>query len=41
MECDKPELLDEWMSHWSDVMSFQVVPVVTSADAIELVGSRL
>jgi hypothetical protein len=41
MECDKRELLDEWMSHWGDVMSFQVVPVVTSADAVELVSSRI
>ena len=41
MECNEPELLDQWMSRWSDVMDFEVVPVITSADAVELVGSRL
>ena len=41
MECDDPQLLDQWMSHWADIMSFQVVPVVTSAEAIEVVGPRL
>jgi hypothetical protein len=41
MECDDPELLDQWMSHWNDLMDFQVVPVVTSADAIGLVSPRL
>jgi hypothetical protein len=41
MECDDPELLDQWMSHWNDVMGFQVVPVITSADAIELVNPKL
>ena len=41
MECADPELLDQWMSHWNDVMSFQVVPVITSADAIELVNPKL
>ena len=41
MECDDSDLLEQWMSCWSDVMDFQVVPVVTSADAVELVSSRL
>ena len=41
MECDDPLLLDQWMSRWADVMSFQVVPVITSADAVAIVGPRL
>ncbi len=41
MECADPELLDQWMSHWNDLMGFQVVPVITSADAIELVNPKL
>ena len=41
MECDDPQLLDQWMSRWADVMSFQVVPVVTSAEVVEAVGPRL
>lgn len=30
MECADPELLHEWASHWSDLMDFELVPVVTS-----------
>ena len=41
MECEEPELLDQWMSRWSDVMDFQVVPVITSTDAVEFFSSRL
>ena len=41
MECDDPLLLDEWMSRWSDLMNFQVVPVITSAEAVTAVGPRL
>lgn len=31
---DSPErrLLDEWISHWSDLMDFEVHPVLTSAE---------
>jgi hypothetical protein len=35
MECDDPALLEEWMSHWRDLIDFEVVPVVTSAEAAE------
>ncbi len=41
MECDDPALLDRWMSRWSDLMSFQVIPVVTSPEAVAIVGPRL
>ena len=33
MECSEPGLLDEWMSAWRDLVSFEVVPVISSADA--------
>jgi hypothetical protein len=33
MECDDRQLLDEWMSQWQDLVSFEVVPVVTSPEA--------
>lgn len=26
-------LLDEWIAHWSDIVDFEVHPVITSADA--------
>jgi Protein of unknown function (DUF3303) len=33
METDDPRLLDEWISLWSDIVDFEVVPVIGSADA--------
>jgi hypothetical protein len=33
MECDEQALLDEWMSHWRDLMDFEVVPVISSEEA--------
>lgn len=33
MECDDRRLLDEWISAWSDLVDFEVHPVVTSAEA--------
>lgn len=33
MQCDDRSLLDEWISHWSDIVDFDVLPVVTSAEA--------
>jgi hypothetical protein len=33
MECDEIRLLDEWISHWADLVDFEVVPVITSAEA--------
>ena len=35
MECDDPELMDEWISHWADLMDFEVVPVIGSDEAKE------
>jgi uncharacterized protein DUF3303 len=33
METHDPTLLDEWIARWTDVAEFEVVPVVTSAEA--------
>lgn len=33
MECDDPRLLDEWISHWADLMDFEVIPVISSDEA--------
>ena len=33
MECADRRLLDEWMANWSDLTSFEVVPVMTSDEA--------
>ena len=37
METDDPALFDEWTARWSDLAEFEVVPVVTSAEARERV----
>ena len=41
MECDDRRILDEWMTRWSDVTDFEVIPVVTSSQAVERIAPRL
>ncbi len=33
MECDDPKLLREWTRHWEDLTDFEIIPVLTSAEA--------
>jgi hypothetical protein len=32
MEADRTESLAEWVSHWDDLVDFEIVPVLTSAE---------
>ena len=41
MEADRPELFDEWFAAWSDIVEFELLPVLTSADAHTQVAPRL
>ena len=41
MECDEPSLLEQWTARWEDLIEFEVIPVVTSAEAAAAVASRL
>ena len=41
MECEDPELLEQWMDRWKDLGEFEVVPVITSADAAATIAPRL
>ncbi len=41
METDDSALLDEWMANWDDLVEFEVIPVVTSAEAASKVFSRI
>ena len=41
MECDDRALLDAWMDRWRDLVTFEVVPVLTSAEAAARVAPRL
>ena len=33
MECDDPALLTAWMDRWSDLVEFEVLPVLCSSEA--------
>jgi hypothetical protein len=37
MEAERREQLDEWMSHWQDLVDFEIVPVITSTEAYQRV----
>ena len=41
METDNPLLLDEWIAQWSDIIDFEVHPVITSAEAAKRIAPRL
>jgi Protein of unknown function (DUF3303) len=38
METDDPALLEAWMANWRDLVDFEVLPVITSAEAAERMG---
>ena len=40
METNEPGLLDEWIARWNDLVAFEVVPVVSSAEAAEQMTGR-
>ena len=40
METENRALLDEWIARWSDIVDFEVHPVITSAEAAERVAPR-
>ena len=41
MECDDPQLFQEWMSHWQDLVEFEIVAVVSSKEAADLIAQML
>jgi len=41
MECDDRRLLEQWMRQWNDLVDFEVIPVVTSAEAASAISPRL
>jgi hypothetical protein len=40
METADRRLLDQWMESWSDLVEFEVHPVITSKEAAERVGPK-
>ncbi len=41
MECEDVALLDQWMAQWRDLVDFEVLTVVTSAEAAASISPRL
>ena len=41
MECEDPRLIDEWMAQWRDLVDFECIPVITSAEAASAVAPHL
>ena len=41
MECDDRALVDEWIANWSDIVDFEVLPVITSAQAASTIAPLL
>ena len=41
MECDDRDLLERWMARWRDLIDFEVIPVLTSAQAVEQIAPHL
>ena len=40
METDDPALFDAWIANWSDLSDFEIVAVLSSAEADERVRGR-
>ncbi len=41
METADPKLMAEWIAHWSDIVDFEVVPVMSSSDAVQAMRPKL
>lgn len=41
METDDRALLDAWIANWTDLVEFEVIPVMTSAEAAQRIAPRL
>ena len=41
MEAPDRTLLDQWIARWADLVDFEVLPVITSAEAVATVTPRL
>ena len=41
MESPDRALLDQWLARWADLVDFEVVQVITSAEAVAMVTPRL
>ena len=41
METDDLKLIEEWIANWSDLVEFEIYPVISSDEASERISNRL
>jgi len=41
MECDDVTLLQRWVTEWSDLVGFEIVPVVSGKDTAGALSGQL
>jgi len=41
VECDDASLVQKWAANWSDLVDFEIVPVITSAEAVVKISPEL
>ena len=41
METSDPKLIEEWILKWSDIIEFEVYPVIASAEAVDRLSPDL
>jgi hypothetical protein len=41
MECDDVRLFQQWVTHWSDLIEFEIVPVAPSSEVREAIEPTL
>ncbi len=41
MECDDPQLFRQWTANWEDLVEFEIIPVLTSQEAVRIITPEL
>jgi hypothetical protein len=41
MDCDQVDLFQQWIVHWNDLIEFEIIPVVSSKEAIEILKPQM
>ena len=41
MECDDPRLFQQWVMQWHDLIEFEIIPVVPSAETRDAIAPQL
>jgi hypothetical protein len=41
MRTDDVSLFEQWTSHWTDLVDFEIIPVQTSAEAMQIIAPKL